>query len=59
MSMVGKDGLRNRLNYRNQICSSSDKAELSNALKQITFHSTAFMRALQARKSLSIIIRLN
>lgn len=50
MSMVGKDGLRNRLNYRNQICSSSDKAELSNALKQITFHSTAFMRALQARK---------
>lgn len=50
MSMVDKDGLRNRLNYRTQICNSLDKTELSNALKQITYHSTAFMRALQARK---------
>lgn len=50
MSMVGKDGLKNRLNYRHQICNSSDKASLSEALKMITYHSTAFMRALQARK---------
>lgn len=50
LSMVGKDGLRNRLNYRNQICNSSDKAELSDTLKQITYHATAFMRALQSRK---------
>lgn len=50
MSMVGKDGLRNRLNYRDQICPNGDKAAKSEALKQITYHSTAFMRALQARK---------
>lgn len=50
MSMVGKDGLKNRLNYRNQICHSFDKSALSEALKMITYHSTAFMRALQARK---------
>lgn len=50
MSMVGKDGLKNRLNYRNEICGSYDKAALSDTLKQITYHSTAFMRALQARK---------
>ena len=50
MSMVGKDGLKNRLNYRNQICQSNDKAALSEALKAITYHSTGFMRALQSRK---------
>lgn len=50
MSMVGKDGLKNRLNYRNQICSSSDKASLSDCLKQITYHSVGFMRTMQARK---------
>ena len=50
MNMVGKDGLRHRLNYRDQICQSNDKSEKSEALKAITYHATGFMRALQARK---------
>lgn len=50
MSMVGKDGLKNRLRYRDQLCTSNDKNDKSEILKSITYHSTAFMRALQSRK---------
>lgn len=50
MSMLGKEGFKRRLALRDKLCpngSASDKAEM---LKQITYHSTAMSRALQARK---------
>lgn len=50
MSMVGKDGLKNRLAYRKQLCQTNDAKVLADALVTITYHATGFMRAMQARK---------
>ena len=50
MSMVGKDGFRNRIKYRDEICPKGSKEEKSELLKQITYHATAMMQALQKRK---------
>ena len=49
MSMVGKDGYKNRIAYRDQICK-GDKSKEKDVLKEITYHATSFMRVIQSRK---------
>ena len=53
MSLVGKDGFRNRLKLRDQMCRGRyvSEEERKNILKSITYHSAEFIRAIQARKS--------
>ena len=50
MSMLGKNGVRNKLAYRDKICTSNSKEDKSTALKLITYHSMGFMHAMQNRK---------
>ena len=50
MSMLGSKGISNKIRLRDELCPNGDKAAKSEVLKQITYHSTAFTRALQARK---------
>lgn len=47
--MVGKDGYKNRIAYRDQICK-GDKSKEKDVLKEITYHATSFMRVIQSRK---------
>lgn len=49
MSMVGKDGLKNKLKYRDELCG-KDESKKKEVLKAINYHATGFMRAIQARK---------
>jgi superfamily II DNA or RNA helicase len=48
MSLIGKDGFKNRAKLRDEICQDPDKKK--DVFKQITYHATAFMQALQNRK---------
>lgn len=48
MKMVGKKGLQYRLAYRDLICKDPNKK--SEVLKEIVYHATSLMRAMQARK---------
>lgn len=48
MSMIGKNGFINRAKYRDEIC--KDPSKSKEVFKDITYHATAFMRALQNRK---------
>lgn len=48
MSLLGPKGFINRAKYRDQIC--KDPSMSKEVFKQITYHATAFMRCLQARK---------
>lgn len=48
MSLLGPKGFINRAKYRDEIC--KDPAMSKEVFKQITYHATAFMRCLQARK---------
>ena len=50
MSMIGQAGLKNRLNYRDELCPNGSKEEKSKVLKDIMFHSMGFMHAMQNRK---------
>ena len=50
MSLLGKDGVKNKLALRDRMCPRGSKEEKSAVLKQITVKSAAFMRALQSRK---------
>lgn len=50
MSLLGKDGFRNKIKLRDEMCKSNPKADKSEILKQINYHSVAFMRAMQNRK---------
>lgn len=50
MSMIGPQGLRNRLLLRDQICPNGSKEEKSKILKDITYHATGFIRSIQNRK---------
>jgi superfamily II DNA or RNA helicase len=50
MSMLGQNGVKNKLAYRDKLCPNGTKEEKSAVLKQITVKSAAFMRALQSRK---------
>lgn len=49
MSMVGKDGLRNKLEYRDELCK-GDASLKKDMLKAINYHANGFIRAIQARK---------
>lgn len=49
MSMIGPQGLRNRLTYRDEICK-GDESMKKEVLKSITYHATGFIRAIQNRK---------
>lgn len=50
MSMLGADGYKARLRYRDSICPNGSKADRDNILKAVTIHSMGFMRCIQARK---------
>ena len=52
MKMVGKDGYKYRLAYRDKLCSSNatDK-EKSQMLRNITYHAMGFMQVIQKRKA--------
>ena len=49
MGMVGKDGLRNKLEYRDELCK-GDASLKKDMLKAINYHANGFIRAIQARK---------
>ena len=49
MSMVGPQGLRNRLAYRDELCA-GDESKKKEILKNITYHATGFIRSIQNRK---------
>ena len=49
MSMLGKEGLRNKLSYRDKLCNGDDSKK-KEILKAINYHSAAFMKTIQARK---------
>jgi superfamily II DNA or RNA helicase len=48
MSMVGKNGWKNRYNYAKEICQNS--ALVKDTLKTVTIHAMGLMRAMQTRK---------
>lgn len=48
MNMLGPKGFVNRAKYRDEIC--KDPSKRKEVFKEITYHATAFMRALQNRK---------
>lgn len=50
MSLLGKNGIKNKLKLRDEICKYNPSANKSDILKQINYHSIAFMRAMQDRK---------
>lgn len=50
MSMLGPNGFVNRAKYRDELCNRNSKLDRKEVFKEITFHATAFMRALQSRK---------
>jgi superfamily II DNA or RNA helicase len=49
MSMIGPKGLHNRLVYRDELCG-NDESKKKEVLKNITYHATGFIRAIQNRK---------
>lgn len=51
MKMVGPDGFRTRIQYRDLLCQQSPKLNKTQVLKDITYHATGFMRAIQQRKT--------
>lgn len=51
MSMVGPNGYKARLAYRDKLCPTGSKEEKSKVLKNITYHSMGFMKAIQNRKA--------
>ena len=52
MSMVGKNGYKYRLAYRDQLLSdNATQQEKSQMLKNITYHAMGFMQAIQKRKA--------
>ena len=52
MKMVGKNGYKNRIAYRDQLCpENATKQEKSEILKNITYHAMGFMQCIQKRKA--------
>jgi superfamily II DNA or RNA helicase len=49
MSMVGPNGLKHRLAYRDELCN-GDESKKKDMFNAITYHATGFMRAIQSRK---------
>lgn len=50
MSMLGKDGYKRRLAYRDELCKANSRMDKSDVLKLVTYHATGLARVLQARK---------
>lgn len=50
MSLLGPVGFKNKIKLRDELCRNNPNANPSDVLKQINYHSTAFMRSLQNRK---------
>lgn len=50
MSLLGKDGFKNKIALRDQMCPNGTKDQKSEILKAINYHSMGFMRAMQSRK---------
>lgn len=51
MKLVGKDGFRKRMAFRDLLYTGDDQAVKSQLLKDITFHAMGFMRTMQKRKA--------
>lgn len=51
MSLLGSKGFINRARLRDERCPNGSDEERKNVFKAITYHSTAFMRSIQQRKS--------
>ena len=52
MSMIGKDGFRNRAKYRDAICKpGASEEERKHAFRMITIHAIGFIRTIQQRKA--------
>lgn len=52
MKMLGKDGLHNRIAYRDQLCGrNASEEDKKNTLKTITYYATSFIRSIQNRKT--------
>lgn len=51
MSMVGPKGYINRIAYRDELYKGDSKTEKAQVLKNITYHATGLMKAIQNRKS--------
>ena len=51
MSMCGKDGWKNKLAYRDEICLDKDENKRKEVLQAISFHSVRFMQLMQKRKA--------
>lgn len=50
MSLLGKTGFKNKIKLRDEMCKNNPNANKTEVLKQINYHSIAFMRAMQNRK---------
>ena len=51
MSMIGKEGYKNRARYRDELCVGiSSEEERKSMFKTVTYHSTGFSRVMKARK---------
>lgn len=50
MSMIGPKGFITRAKYRDEICEKNKSLNRKEVFKEITYHATAFMRAMQNRK---------
>ena len=50
MSLLGKTGFKNKIKLRDKMCESNPNLNKSEVLKQINYHSMAFMKAMQNRK---------
>lgn len=51
MSCIGKNGFINRAKLRDELCNSTNEKERKQMFQLITYHATAFMRAIQKRKA--------
>lgn len=51
MKMVGKDGYKYRMAYRDLLCNNNNDKNRSEVLKTVTYHAMGFMRAVQKRKA--------
>jgi superfamily II DNA or RNA helicase len=51
MKLVGKDGFRKRMAFRDLLYTGTDPTTKSQLLKDITFHAMGFMRTMQKRKA--------
>ena len=50
MSMLGQNGVKSKLRYRDELCPNGSKEDKSKVLKEIMYHSMGFMHAMQHRK---------